>query len=154
MKRLVLLIPLLALSACRLGGTDSGNPGLRAPVNSDCGADSPCAQANPAIVLIDGGLCGALQRCGSPLRGDDCRERVLASTVLPEHFGRPELADGRAFAIAVYERRLQTDGQRLGACLDALDVNACAQLPAAEELSPTLRALLAANPECTGVFHE
>lgn len=156
MKALILLLGLF-LSGCMLKGTDSGNPGLEMPVNSgycESEDDSACAQSNPAILLIDQGLCGALNRCGSSLRGTDCRERTLATDTLPIHFGLTKFSDSRAVAIGVREKNVQVDGPALGACVNALDAKACGQIPANENLATTLKTLLAANPECTSVFSE
>lgn len=155
-RRTILAALCFWLAGCVLKGTDSGNPGLHSPVNGDlCGGKSSesCAQANPAVLLIDQGLCGALNRCGSELRGDDCRTRAFATDVLPVHYpDAGTYVDSLAFAWAVGEGTVKTDGPGLASCLNALDAKACAQLPPGLELSPTLAALLRANPECAGIF--
>lgn len=156
MKALLLILG-FALSGCMFKGTDSGNPGLEMPVNSgycESENETDCAQSNPAILLIDQGLCGALQRCGSPLRGADCRERTLGTDTLPTHFGLTKFTDSRAVAIGVREGSVKVDGPALGACLNALDAKACGQLPPLQELAPTLKTLLTANPECAEIFSE
>lgn len=155
--KLAAFLLMLTLAGCSLKGTDSGNPGLE-PVSSGSfcgeGSEQDCANSNPAIFLVDIGLCGSLQRCGSPLRGSNCRDRVLETSLLPDHFQTPSYTTSRAFAVGVFEKKISVDRVKLQSCLSALDQKACAQLPANENLQTTLGTLLSANAECAGIFIE
>jgi hypothetical protein len=121
MKRLVLVLLLISLTACKYDGTDTGNPSAEAGM-PDCNGKQRCLP-NPYIKSQVGNICNKLGSCFD-IDTKSCHMPVYAQTGLAKEITLQ--VDTFQQVDELYEqKKLDINADNYGTCMRAISALSC-----------------------------